>query len=59
MNFWGSYENLYESNNNLNIKEENVMLPQTNQKKVPDLLSKYAKIFAKSKYETKKIKMEP
>ena len=32
------YEHLYESNNNLTIEEENAMLPQTNQNKLPDIL---------------------
>ena len=33
-----NYEKLYESNNNLTIEEENAMLPQTNQNKLPDIL---------------------
>ena len=54
-----NYEKLYESNNNLTIEEENAMLPEANnKKKIPDLLSKYSKIFAKFKYEVSKIKME-
>ena len=42
-------------NNNLNIEGENVSLPQTNQKKFPDLLSKYG---TKSKYDVCKIKIK-
>ena len=58
MNFLGNYENLYESNNN-SIEDENVMLQERNQMKLPDLMVKYVKIFEKSKCDVGKIKMEP
>ena len=35
------------------------MIPESDQKTLPDHLSKYVKIFAKSKYDAGQIKMEP
>ena len=36
-----NYEQLYESSSNFTIEENKVMLPETNQKKLPNLLSKF------------------
>ena len=52
------YEHLYESKRSPIFEEENVILPETNQKKLPDLLLKYVKIFLKCIYYIGKIKIE-
>ena len=53
-----NYQTISESETNLTTNKVNLNSQNSNNSKIPALLSQYIKIFSKSKYDTDKIRIE-